>query len=331
MKKLIWAVLFMFVLAIVLIPAVINWPAAKQDKERGLLNEYAGKPLTVNVYISARKKTVAIPLEEYLIGVVAAEMPANFETEALKAQAVAARTYTIRRMLMVDPDLHPGTQGAKLCDRPTHCQAWFSSEELKKKWGMFKYPLYIYKIKKAVQETKGKVLVYNNQLADPVYHGSCGGAGTEKSGNVWKYDIPYLQAVKCQWDDLTKPGLINKTTVSVKEFAALLNLPGKVEAIIPLLKNGIYSKNKRLISVKSGSEVISGNAFRTKLGLASSVFSWEIKGDKVTFTTKGKGHGVGMCQYGANGMAKAGKNYREILAYYYKGTEISSLVKFVPK
>lgn len=268
------------------------------------------------------------PIEEYLVGVVAAEMPAAFEVEALKAQAVAARTYTIKRMFNFGAKPNPQHPEAEICTDPTHCQAWIDEAEQKKKWGSIKYYVNIERIRSAVRQTKGLVITYNNALIDPVYHGSCGGKGTENSEDVWSGQIPYLRSVDCPFEYKADQQTVNVQT-NKNKLAGVLGggtaIPVLSQSsdkyIIPLKK----SSRGRIQEVVVSGKKMSGTELRKMLGLGSTYMKWDVKGDKVYFTSTGKGHAVGMCQYGANGMVLAGKSYKDILFHYYAGVRITKL------
>ncbi len=148
-------------------------------------------------------QVVTLPLEEYLVGVVAAEMPAEFHPEALKAQAVAARTYTLRRLAgFLRPNAEQGhsLSDTDLSTDPENSQAWIPVSEMRRRWGTLSFGYYYGKIEAAVRDTAGEVVVYRGQLIDPVYHASCGGLGTEDATDVWGHDVPYLKGVACNWD-----------------------------------------------------------------------------------------------------------------------------------
>lgn len=278
----------------------------------------------VKLYLHEENRIIKIPLEDYLVGVVAAEMPAEFPLEALKAQAVAARTYTLKRM---GPGkvANPPHSGADLCNNHRHCQAWLSREALKERWGTINYYQYYYKIKKAVDETRGQVLTYKGELIDPVYHSSCGGR-TENSGDVWKFQEPYLRSVPCPYDDHPSP--TQKVSFNVEQFNKALGTGQKAVAASTAgqATGGLRITEKtstgRPKTVVVGNKQLSAGALRDQLGLRSTNFTISQEGSSITFITTGNGHGVGLCQYGAKGMAEHGYNYRVILGHYYSGAEI---------
>ena len=265
-------------------------------------------------------------LEEYLIGVIAQEMPASFETEALKAQAIAARTYAYKRILEPDnrvKQIHPE---ADIVTNPNISQAWISDAEMREKWGMWDYRKYRKKIEDAVIATKGLVLVYENKLIDPVYHASCGGGKTENSDEVWLYRFPYLVSVQCP---LHQDRHFQDTkTIPIRNLDVALGTKLETIPVARLQGNNDYIKvlertgAGRIKSISIGGQTFLATELRTKLGLKSTWFTWEINQEGITFTTRGFGHGVGMCQYGANHLAIEGKTYSQILKHYYTGVEL---------
>ncbi|MDN5325476.1 MAG: stage sporulation protein [Moorella sp. (in: firmicutes)] len=287
-----------------------------------------GKQL-VRVYFHQAGITKIIPLEEYIAGVVAGEMPANFEPEALKAQAIAARTYTLKKIeeAKIKPDAsHPN---ADICTDPAHCQAWAGDDVLRQRWGMIGFWRYKNKIQAAVQATRGMVLTYQGQLIDPVYHAN-GGGRTESAAAVWGRDVPYLQSVPSPWDK-TSPRYNDSRTYSLRELDSKLGVNLEAVPTAALAAPGgtairVLEKTPtgRVKTIKIGGKTFAATDLRKLLGLPSTDFTWQVQGDRITFHTIGYGHGVGMSQYGANGMAREGKNFAEILAYYYRGTKIEN-------
>lgn len=280
---------------------------------------------TVRLYLHQENKVKKMQLEEYLIGVVAAEMPAEFPLDALKAQAVAARTYAIKRM-GTNGVANPLHTGADLCDDHCHGQAWLSREELKERWGTLRYYSYFYKVKTAVDETRGEVLTYQGQLIDPAYHAACGGK-TENSEDVWKFQVPYLRSVSCPYED--DPQSVQEVAISLEQLDQAL---GTTMAAIPVsgAKAGGMKVLERTSSGRPKTLLVDGQQFSTVavrelLGLRSTNFTWKLQGSSITFATTGYGHGVGMCQYGAKGMAEHGYTYRTILGHYYSGAEVTGM------
>lgn len=319
---LIWGTIWLILL--ILIPWVIV--SFLQDEAEIKIKSDKVK---VRVLNHQTNELMTLGLEEYLVGVVAAEMPASFPEEALKAQAVAARTYAVKRLQVPDPRIKNLNQDADLSTNPAVNQAWISSEEMKSRWGTLGYRAYKKKIVKAVQETAGQVLVYGGQLIDPVYHSSCGGGRTENSEDVWKFAIPYLRSVPCVAHQDR-----HREAVHVFDLARLDNILGTSLQAVPVgkLQAGkgylqITEKTStgRVKAVRFGNKVLSGTELRNKLALPSTWFDLQIKGNTVIITTRGNGHAVGMCQYGAAALAEQGKNYRQILTHYYTGVGLGKI------
>lgn len=247
-----------------------------------------------------------LDLEEYVIGVVAAEMPASFNIEALKSQAVLARTYALKSK----------QTGRKLTDTVS-TQAYIDSSQMKNKWGN-DYLKYYNKIKKAVETTKGMYITYNGLIIDAVYHSTSNGY-TEDAVQVWGYSLPYLKSVESPWDKNTS------SYKKVKEFKIEDIL--RIFGIAHLDEIEIISRNSsgRVISLKIGDNTYTGVDFRNLLSLRSTDFDIEKTENSLKITTRGYGHGVGMSQYGANEMAKKGSVYSTIIKYYYSGVKINKL------
>lgn len=254
-------------------------------------------------------------MENYIIGVVAAEMPALFADEALKAQAVAARTYATNQMLKngttIDQMIESGGQ------------AYITQEEMHTKWNG-NFDKYYNKIKTAVISTKGEIMVYNNEPILAVFHAISRGK-TEISQNVWNDSLPYLQSVDSSMD-MQSSEYTYETTIPVKTVASLLQ---KAHADLKLY-DGSLKEQMQVIdrteagyinTIQIGNKVLTGREVREILGLRSSDFTVKQDGDSMIFTTNGYGHGAGMSQYGADCMAKDGKTYKEILTYYYTGIQ----------
>lgn len=282
-------------------------------------------PTTVKMYNHSTEKIQQIPLEEYLVGVVAAEMPVSFPVEALKAQAVAARTYIMQRMGPggIKNTTHPG---ADVSSDPKEGQAWISREEMNKRWGKVKSLEYYYKIKWAVDNTKGQVITYKSQLIFPAFHASCGG-NTENAEEVWVTAAPYLKGVSCPYCADPKPEREVTYTLTQLDKKLNTNLSAMPVATIKTKAIAITQETQtgRPKELRIGDKIYPTTLLREMLNLRSTRISWDIKEDEVTFTTKGYGHGVGLCQYGAKGMAEHGKTYEEILKHYYTGVEMTTM------
>ena len=263
-----------------------------------------------------------LALDEYIYGVVAAEMPANFEIEALKAQAVVARTYTIYKI--INGSKH---EGADICDSSSCCQAWISKEDRFAKWNEEERNSNWEKIVTAVNSTKGEIITYENAPINAFFHSNSGGT-TETVANVWGgTNYPYLQVVETSGEDaytqyssevtVTKEELIEK----LKEYHSDIVIDFTQEDAIKILKN---TESGRVKTIKFGNLQISGTETRTIFGLKSAMFTVEVNEENVTFKVLGYGHGVGMSQTGADSMAKLGNTYKEIIKHYYVGVEIKT-------
>jgi stage II sporulation protein D len=309
--------ILLFILALIGLPALLargcNWdepaPASSQGPQVRLQIEPG--------------KVVAMPLEEYLIGVVAAEMPAEFQPEALKAQAVAARTYTLLRMSAGSGD--NTLADADLSADPEQYQAWIPVSEMRRRWGIFSFGHYYQKIASAVRETDGETVVYKDQLIDPVYHSSCGNRGTEDAADVWNYEVPYLKGVACTWEPasqqepvavaFTPDDLFRRLEIPDRAVPAGSGLGGLVRILDRTPKG-------RVKNLQVGTRAFKATDLRKTLDLRSTDFTVKTGGGKVIFESRGYGHAVGMCQWGAQGMALQGKNHKEILTYYYQGAQV---------
>lgn len=281
-----------------------NFTETKKDNYTETKKENIKKnEITVTVYRN-NGKIINLELEEYVLGVVGAEMPASFNIEALKAQAILARTYALKSI----------KNGKKLTDTVS-TQAYKDNSELQKLWKN-DYTKYYEKIKKAVNETKGKVILYNNEYIDAVYHSTSNGK-TENSKNVWKNSLPYLVSVDSSWDKNVK-SYKKETIFEINEFCNIL----KLDVEEPITYEIIHNETGRVRQITINNKTFSGTEFRNLLKLRSADFEIEINDEKVKVTTYGYGHGVGMSQYGANEMAKQGYSYIQILKHYYTGVVI---------
>lgn len=246
---------------------------------------------------------INIGLTEYLVGVVAGEMPASFPIEALKAQAVVARTYTMKSLQI----------GRKLTDS-TSTQVYKDNNQLRNLWGN-DYDRYYQRIYDAVTSTDNICVYYNGDYIDAVYHSTSNGY-TEDAVNVWGNRIPYLQTVASTWDQNVSSYL----KIITKEESDIISILGldNLDEIQILERNN----SGRVEKVQIGNKIFSGVELRNMLGLRSTDFEIIKDNNIITITTKGYGHGVGMSQYGAKGMAEQGYSYREILNHYYTNVNI---------
>ena len=296
---------------------VENWAFENMKEEidpQTILGERKGKtvqrndPLKIPVLLDG-SEPVLMPLEEYLEGVLLGEMPVSFHPEALKAQAVVARTYTIKRGTQ-----SPKHSGGAVCTDATCCQAYaeasnFTQEQLEK-------------IRSAIRETEGQVLTYDEMLIDATYF-SCSGGRTEAAVAVWGTDVPYLQAVDSPGEGFAS-AYLDTVTYTTQEFADLLdvNLQGNQDT---WFSDITYTPGGGVATMSICGREYTGTQLRSLLNLRSTVFYMTALGNSITITTRGYGHRVGMSQYGAEAMAQSGSDYKDILAHYYPGTRLENL------
>ena len=263
-----------------------------------------------------------VKLDDYICNVVSAEMPADYEIEALKAQAIVARTYTVYKIQNKKHD------NADICDDSTCCQAWISKEDRLARWEESKKESNWQKIEQCVKETQGKIITYNNQPINAFFHANSGGT-TEMPVNVWGgSDFPYLQVVQTAGEEgytqysseieLSQEELINK----LKEKYSDIQIDFNNDDDIKILE---HTDSRRVKTIKFGNHELSGVETRTLFGLKSANFEIVKENGKIKFSVKGYGHGVGMSQTGADTMAKQGNNYEDIIKHFYVGVEIKQI------
>ncbi|SDK14773.1 stage II sporulation protein D [Sediminibacillus albus] len=292
-----------------------------KETEQVVLQE-KDSAFSVKVFRSETEEVETVPLESYVTNVVASEMPAEFELEALKAQALAARTYIVNH-LTAEPDENP--QGADVTDTVQH-QVYKNDKELREAWGS-DYTWKMNKILEAVAGTKGEIVTYDDQPITPAFFSTSNGY-TEDSEKYWEGELPYLRSVASPWDKESPKFMDQKIfTVGEVEQALGVSFDPASAAVADIERTASH----RVASITIGGKSFSGREVREKLNLRSSDFELEQKKNHLIFTTKGYGHGIGMSQYGANGMAKEGKNYKEILQYYYQGADIEEIGQTAPQ
>lgn len=282
----------------------------------------------VNMYNNNTGEVLQLPIEDYVKGVVAAEMPAAFHIEALKAQAIAARTYAISRTIKYNNG-HPDHILAPLCNG-VHCQAYLSFSQLSQIHGADWIEKFWPRIVEAVDETKNLGIFYGGEIIEPLYHSTSGGR-TEDVRDVFSVEVPYLKSVDSPYE-LDAPRYNNKITLTVDEFVKTIKTKypkvninkDNIHEKIKLINRSLAGRVKKIAIDK---HVIDGRELRDLFELNSTNFTIYLdKGlNIIEIETSGFGHGVGMSQWGANGMAKEGSNYKEILKHYYTGVEIGEL------
>ena len=266
----------------------------------------------MKVRVKQEDKIVNVPFEDYIVGVLAGEMPISFELEALKAQAVAARSYVLKKMeynLEKEYDVVDTVMN----------QVYLSDDYLKEAW-QENYTDNINKIKQAVLETSGEYLVYDDEVIDAMFFSTSVGF-TENSEEVFTSKLPYLRSVSSTWDSISPVYEVNYE-FSLEEFYQKLDL--KYQDNIEIIKVKTTSTG-RIKEIKINGVLFQGSEVVDALKLKSNHFTIKQDGNDVYITTKGYGHGVGMSQYGAQAMALKGYNYQDILKYYYQGVELKKI------
>ena len=271
---------------------------------------------TPRVRLMTEGGTLELDAEEYLIGVVAAEMPASFSAEALSAQAVAARSYLLSHSADYGRPRHTE---ADVCIESAHCQAYLSEAELRQRWGA-EYEARYAKIAAAVAQTRGLVLWYAGAIAEAPFCSACGGS-SEAAAELWGGTRDYLIAAECRWC-AHAPRYRQTEVLPLSEAAAALCC---TESELLTMQLVAESSGGRVASLSIGGSSYSGAELRQRLKLPSAAFSWLIAGDELRIYCRGYGHGVGLCQYGADGMAAEGAHFTAILAHYYPGTRLMQL------
>lgn len=330
MRGIFFGIIFLIV-AILLMPMFIisSCDISISNRDMSSKQQIVESDLIITVYNHNTKKNMELGLEEYIIGVVAAEAPAAFEMEALKAQAVAARTYALwRKFTYGDRGGNPEHPGAIVCTSHLHCQEWLSVEALRERHGKKWMKEYLPRIEEAVASTKGIIMTYNMQPIEPLYHSTSGGL-TENSEDVFARTVPYLRSVSSPYEE-DSPVLVDNCKITIKDFVAGIKAKHKdfkintrkIASEINILER---SNGGNIKKIKIGNKELTGREVRELFDLRSANFSVKVKGKDIHFTTKGYGHGVGMSQWGANGMAKQGSTFSEILKHYYQGVSLSVL------
>ena len=304
MKKII-----LIILIIIFIPYTIVSLFIKTDD----IKFYYTEGMNVRVKREETNTVEVVPFEDYVVGVLAGEMPVNFELEALKAQAVAARTYVMKKMSdnkNEDYDIVDTVQN----------QVYISDQELQDKW-KDKYQERINKVKTAVLETKGEYLSYNGKVIEAFFFSTSVGK-TENSEDVFKQALPYLRSVDSTWDEEVSPVFNDSKEYSLQEFYERLNLKYSDKIKVEVLNT---TSTGRIKNIKINNKKFTGSEVYKNLNLRSTFFEINQMGSNVVINTKGYGHGVGMSQYGALAMAKKGYKYDEILKYYYQNIQIEKI------
>ena len=332
MKK-VFIYFFVFLLVFFLLPALLTKKNVEakvpennvaENIEQVSENKYDYKNYgTIKLLHSDTGEVEEVPLDTYLCNVVSAEMPADFELEALKAQAVVARTYTIYK---IQNKKH---ENSDICDDSSCCQAWISKEDRLARWDEDKRESNWAKIEQSVNETKGKIITYEGAPINAFFHSNSGGT-TELPVNVWGggTNFPYLQVVETAGEEgysqyqseaiFTQDELIEKLKSKYEDITIDFNNDDDLKILD-------YTDSGRVKTVKFGNHELSGTETRSLLDLRSTNFEIIKEDGNIKFSVKGYGHGVGMSQTGADTLAKEGKTYEEIIKHFYVGVEISDV------
>ena len=303
--------LILFILLILFLPFIIVYCSPSEDTIELKLNY--GSDRVIRVKRVNGGSIDSIGLEEYIVGVLAGEMPIYFELEALKAQAVAARSYALKRME------YNKNNEYDVVDSIMN-QVYLDRDYLKEAWGS-SYTSNINKLIRAVNETSGEYLDYDGGIADALFFSTSNGY-TENSDVVFSFDVPYLKSVDSKWDESVSSVFHSSITISVSDFLQKMKISTSDNVVFSDI---IKSDTGRVISININGVDFKGMDVYNNLGLKSLDFSLEQVGSNVVINTSGYGHGVGMSQYGALGMAKNGYNYRDILFHYYTGVTIKKI------
>ena len=321
-----------FLVVIFILPAICTKSSGKiatskeKNDEQTLQEDQSekydySKYAKIKLYHTDTKEIEEINFDVYLYGTVSAEMPASYEIEAIKAQAIVSRTYTLYQI--INNNKH---DKADICDDYRCCQAWISKEDRLAKWDEDERESNWKKIQEAVDSTSGKIVTYNGEPINAFFHSNSGGT-TEAVSNIWgEKDLPYLQSVETSGEEsykqynsevtLTRDELVDK----IKSKYSDIKIDWNDKDCIKILE---YTDSKRVKTIKLGNTEIAGTEVRSLLGLKSTKFTYKIVDDKIIFSVIGYGHGVGMSQTGADSMAKSGSDFKEIIKHFYTGVEVT--------
>ena len=292
-----------YLIIVIVVLSIIAIVSSLTKKKTAYFND---EEIDVTIKDADSSEETTLNLEEYIVSVVAGEMPASFAEEALKAQAIAARSYALSK-------INSATTSYDLVTDITN-QVYITPEQMQEKWGS-DYEYYYNRVKKAVEDTKNLVMEYEGEIISAYYFAMSNGY-TEDVSLVFGENRDYLVSVDSTWDEGVK-NFTTTTTFSKQDFCTKLN----IDCTNIVIGDIVRSETNRVNTITINDQEFKGTTFRTLLGLRSTDFTIDIS-DDVKITTKGYGHGVGMSQYGANAMAKNGSNYEEILHHYYKDVDI---------
>ncbi|MBE5040352.1 stage II sporulation protein D [Ructibacterium gallinarum] len=342
MKKIVLG-FFVICVAVFLIPSVLVPVAGLFQREKevpaaaDIVPEQEGDAVTtavmqdpyqISLYITASGETVTMDFEDYVAGIVAEEMPPSYPKEALKAQAVAARSYMLSKIAgYLQNGIPEEHHGALLCTDYSHCKNWTALSDTKKRWDARFADDYEQKILEAVQETRGEYLIYDNKVAKTFFYAVSSGQ-TETAEDVWGTALPYLQSVPSE-EDSRADGYRSRVFYPKEAFYTVLKGArpqiSLKEPLSSMLGKVTYTQGGSVATIELGGEIFKGTEIRSMFGLRSAHFNLRFEEEQAVFEVTGYGHGVGMSQFGAGAMAGEGKNYQEILMHYYSGVTLASL------
>lgn len=322
-------IIIVFFVFLTLIPAIALLNRSEHQKTAlpAVSSESFEDIKSVKIYFTEEKKCKTYSLEEYMTGAVLAQMPADFESEALKAQAVLAHTYILKRSISEQNSPTDNLNGALISDNTELYQGFFTEEQAKKFYGD-EYDSAYKKVKSAVEDVKNCILTYENQPIIVAFHAISSGF-TESAETAWGEDLPYLQSVESP-EDKEIDGVCVQTILSAEE------LQEKLSAVYDDIdfssekdkSDWIFCKSDKetgyVTSVDVCGKIITSAEFIEILDISSPCFTVQVSDSEFTFESMGYGHLVGMSQYGANSMAESGKNYSDILNRYFTGCKVIS-------
>lgn len=339
------AVIIFILFSAVIIGGFNNNDISKEDKSKNNtrnkdLNKYSIKPTdiifdksngggeNIRVYLTKEKKIISLSLEEYVRGVVCAEMPAEYGVEALKAQAVAARTFAMAHMETYGGKKYSKAKGADITD-DVNCQVYIDKNKVLSSWDKKYSGQYWNKITEAVQDTEGQVLKYNGKLVMEPYYFAVSSGKTDDAKEVFGNSEPYLKSVASPGEE-NAPKYETKVKMSYSSFIEVIKNTYKNAGInVFNIRNNVKIISRTdsggIKEIKLGNETVTGNQFRKILQLNSANFNIYFHFTNVEIDCFGYGHNVGMSQYGADLMAQKGKDYKQILTYYYRGVNVEKM------
>jgi stage II sporulation protein D len=342
LKKRLFFILLMLTLVILIVPTVLVSMHGDDHAVTADATAAMQAPMTapaqeklpfIRVYLSKEERVLELPLERYIKGVIASEMPATFHLEALKVQALVARTYIVDRLLRRDfSDMKRWgkmAETAHVTDTVQH-QVFSTEAKLKQRWGKNEAKNGK-RMQQAVDETHAHIITYQGK---PIYAAffSISNGRTENSEDYFQAKYPYLRGVDSLWDKQS-PKYERTKTWKITDFVTQLSRQtGKKIALPvatgqPVIRVQKRTSGNRIARIQVGDEEFSGREVREALQLASSDFDWQIKGQEIVITTRGYGHGVGMSQWGAHLLAQQGKKAEEIVRHYYQGVQVEKLTQ----